>query len=443
MVLLMRCQLLWVWLGLFMVGCGGSGGGDADGSFVSLHDNPEWTFVKVDGAGSYGTKKFKVPARQSWVNTGVFLNKDEKFTIKATGNWSLDKESLTAAGNPEDGTAEKCNVGQLVGWINNDKTLICLGESGTFTASAAGILFIGMHVDFLQKESLYKLRSLNKGYLDVEVTATTAATVPLFEYPDLNTFDYNDVKSGWVELATRSIVITIPKELAIQDKDNLQAAMKRLQRFYDEYYNLRQVHAWGTKEHPEPIRFIADSSYIDGDMALGLNPIRMPSQFMKLDDKHRITQVGSNKNRPFWKEYALALARNFLNQPKTFSYSSFFPSAWSELFVLHAQRQMKLKERILDCSKIKKDYLADTTKKEADVLKGGSLGYCFLLEIYDKHGFEFYQKFYKTMDDRFKDDTQDSYRYGIEFLKEDFTKAAGNKDVNSILTEWKFSVQDD
>ncbi|MBL6735107.1 MAG: hypothetical protein ISP86_04425, partial [Shewanellaceae bacterium] len=64
------------------------------------------------------------------------------------------------------------------------------------------------------------------------------------------------------------------------------------------------------------------------------------------------------------------------------------------------------------------------------------LSSCFLIEFYDKYGFEFYKKFYKIVDDK----TIGPGSYKLNQLREDFV-TAGDEDVNTIFEEWKLPVE--
>lgn len=410
---------------------------EVEAPFVSLHDNPLWTFVNVDGTQPYGTKTFKVPAMQHWVNTGVYLKKGESATIEARGYWRYSslKPWVNADGDVWE-TERGCQQGELVARMNlhyEDQALTCIGQSGQVTAHQAGVLFVGMihHSDLA--DSVYQKRQQAAGHLDVTVTST-AHTIPLVEYRDLTSYAYDQVQSGWVELATRSIIVTVPTQLALQDINILKQSLTRLQHFYDLHYRIRQIYPYGRQDHPQPVRFIADPHLKDDVYMMAGNPVRIHAKQIHLKRDDRITNVGHGTHDQRWWGYAHELGHNFQIQHQRWVYSTLIGmEAWPNVFTVHAQRALGLDPRHLDCHKLKHDYLHDKAQDHTHLPHNPDLGLCFLTYFMDRYGIEFYKRFFSILD---RESAVRQNKYDWQMHRADFSEAAG-EDVNAVFDVWK------
>ena len=364
----------------------------------------------------------------------MYLKKGQSATIRAKGTWSHNGIVFFGPDGHPNKKDRGCQKSELVARINltyEDTRITCIGESGTVTAHQDGILFIGMIFGSDLGESGYQIRTLAQKYLDVTVISN-AATVPLVELPDVTTYPYERIKSGWVELATRSIVVTVPTKLVIQDLKYIAKSLSRLQSFYDSHYNLRRIYPYGSQTNPQPVRFITDPA-APGYMLAG-NPIRMDPSLIQLDKLDRITGIGQSDNYKLWWGYAHELGHNFQIQYKLYNYSEFIGfESWPNIFAMHAQRTLKLGERPLDCKTLHYEYTNGGFNTPDAKKKRNWFGLCFLMHFYDEYGYKFYQDFFSILDRKSK---VRGNNYDWEMNIKDFSEAAG-EDVREVFDTWK------
>lgn len=392
----------------------------------SHQDSKGWALIDVDAQGPYGERVFTVPAAQNWVNTGVYLREGEKAQIRATGTWrvisAIDQEH-----GPEglEGSNERgCQSGQLVARIGlyyEDSKLTCIGSEGEITAHRAGILFVGGLVGNDLGET-YESRRNARGSLTVTV-ASQSDTVPTVSAEMAGYYSYDQVRSGWVELRGDYTILTLPTATASQDKNRLQAVLKR----FDDVYRNHQVLRGAQPQHGQPIRWFPDDS-APGWMLAG-NPVRMDLALVGAQSSSRLTLATESSNGNWGFLHELGHDFNFINGDWQYAHSTLGIEAWPNIFSVYAQEQLNLPLRELNCPTKKAFYQA--TGRFSDLTNDVWLGLCFLLEFKDLYGWGFYQRFHTELN-------QSAFT-GWEALYARFERAAGES-VRPIFDAWKIPL---
>lgn len=394
--------------------------GSNNGTGSSVND-AEWTFLQVPANGPYGTRSFKVKAAQNWVNTGVYLRRGQTARISASGQWAVKASSLH--GPQGSGTVKErgCTVGALAArtGLYYKSALHCVGSGKVVTAANDGILFVGAAISTDLGET-YETRKNARGELQVTVTSA-ADTVPVIGAAQVASYNYNAVRSGWVELLGEHILVTLPVATASRDRGKLQAMLQRLDAIYLQHKILRGKLPY----HGQPIRFYPDTKDAPGWMLAG-NPVRMDPALVDVNGSSRITLAAEAGNNDWGFAHELGHDFNFAGGP--WYYTTFGGlETWPNIFSVHALEKLGLPARTLDCSNKFSNYQSSGSY-EGNFKKDPWLSLCFLMEFKDRYGWEFYQKFYQEFNR--------NPGSGWRFLRERFSKAA-NDDVNDIFNRWK------
>lgn len=372
----------------------------------------EWTCVPVDPTGPYGERSFVVPAKQNWVNTGLFLKEGETATLDVSGTWTV-----TGSGSTVD--HGECLVGDLVARIGlhyKDDELTCVSGVTTFTADKDGILFVGALAGNDLGET-YETRSDDDGERTVTVTST-GTTVPTVQASDAATFPFDDVTSDFVEVWGEHVILTLPTETAIRDAATLRAAAERLDTIYELEHELRNAlpHAG------QRIRFFPDGTN-PGYMLAG-NPVRMMPDLVEGDDTTRISRAGE-EGSSVW-GFAHELGHDFSFAPSGFwTYQPNSLESWPNIFSVYVFEKLglELHEAAVDCTS---STVGDFDGGDWDAWEG----LCFLRQFQFEYGWEFYDAYFESIVD-----TTSTGGNAWHFVHNRFEQIAG-EDITPIFEAW-------
>lgn len=372
----------------------------------------EWTCIPVEPTGPYGTKTFQVPARQNWVNTGLYLKAGETATITETGTWTV-----TGAGSTIDHGS--CRVGDLVARVGlhyKDPELTCVDGETTFVADKDGILFVGALPSNDLGET-YESRSDDDGEKTVTISSN-GATVPTISADQAAAYDLTAVTGGFVEIWGQHVILTLPLATAILDQSTLAAAAARLDDIYDLAYELR-----GALPHSgQRIRFFPDETTV-GYMLAG-NPVRMKLDLVQGGDTTRISRAGE-PGTSVW-GFAHELGHDFSFAPHGFwTYQPNSLEAWPNIFSVYVFEKLGLE--------LNNDAKSCTSSSTGS-FEGGSwspwTGLCFLRQFQFRYGWQFYKDFFASILD-----TTSTGGDGWHFVHDRFEQIAG-EDITPIFTAW-------
>lgn len=391
-------------------GSGGGAGGAAGGPAVDGCGDGAWTCLPVPGDAPYGTQTFDVPARQNWVNTGVYLRQGEVATITESGSWQLDDTG--------DGIDHgSCKVGDLVartGLNYKDSALTCVNGSAQFKATRDGILFVGALAGNDLGET-YETRATASGKKSVTVTST-AATVPTVLGSGAASYDFGAVASGWVEVWGEHVILTLPVASAKKDAAVLARATARLDAIYELEAELR-----GALPHSgQRLRFFPDGTQ-PGYMLAG-NPVRMQLALVNGGDTTRISRAGES-GTDIW-GFAHEMGHDFSFAPHGFwTYEENTLESWCNVFAIYALESLKLPlhERTMDCSE------SSTGSYDSWDAWGGL---CFLRQFQFRYGWGFYERYFSQIKD-----TKSTGGGAWTFVRKQFDTAA-NEDTSELFDAW-------
>lgn len=369
-----------------------------------------WTCVNVDGPDGYGNHTFDVLAQQNWVNTGLYLKKGQTALLSESGDWQLDNEGDTI----DHGS---CKVGDLVARIGlyyKDAQLTCVQGQAQFTAQRDGILFVGALAGNDLGET-YETRATASGKKRVTVMSE-GATVPTLLGENAATFDFDAVKSGWLEVWGKHVILTLPVASAKKDAAVMARATGRLDAIYELEAELRSA----VPHHGQRIRFFPDGSQ-PGYMLAG-NPVRMATTLVDGGDKTRISRSGET-GTDIW-GFAHEMGHDFSFAPHGFwTYEENTLESWCNLFSIYSLEslQQPLNSSTTDCT-------ASSTGSYDTWDAWGGL--CFLRQFQFRYGWDFYKKYFQQIKD-----TQSTGGDPWTFVRAQFETAAG-EDVTPIFDAW-------
>jgi hypothetical protein len=392
-------------------------------------------FVDVAPGEKYGEHTFIVPARTNWVMTGLYLRAGETAEIGATGSWTLDGSPMHGPEGAGTALERGCRVGSFVarvGLAYEDTALACIGESGTLTAPRDGIVYVGGIVSTDLGET-YESRRRAEGELSV-VVASGGSTVPTLGVAGAMDFDFGAIESGFVELRSEHVIATLPIETAIRDRATLAAALERLDTFYELHEELRgAVPYFGQR-----IRFYPDAAIESVGYMLAGNPVRMVPDLVSGTDAQRITRAGE-EGTDVW-GFAHELGHDFTLVHGTWTYmiAGGLLEGWPNVFTVHALRAIDHPQAMRDDICVDRErYIESGTYEE--LRDDPWLVLCFLLELEERYGFEFFRGVFErvnaiTNDDIPYDPESDAPLW--RFMRDLFNDVAG-EDVTPLMTEWK------
>lgn len=399
-----------------MSGGGGNAGsagatGGAGGSTPSEGcGTGAWSCIPVDGGAQYGSHTFDVPAQQNWVNTGVYLRTGETVTISESGSWTLSDAGSGIDHGP-------CKIGDLVARVGlhyKDKALTCVSGSKTFTADKDGILFVGALAENDLGET-YEARADASGKKSVTVVGERD-TVPTVLAEEAATYAFADVKSGWVEIWGKHVILTLPTDSAEKDAAVLARAAKRLDDIYELEAELRQA----LPHHGQRIRFFPDGTQ-PGYMLAG-NPVRMELTLVEGGDKTRISRAGET-GTDIW-GFAHELGHDFSFAPHGFwTYQENTLESWCNIFSVYSLEKLgqPLSDSTTSCT------MSSTGNYDTWDAWGGL---CFLRQFQFRYGWDFYSKYFEQIED-----TKSTGGDAWKFVHDKFEAIAG-EDVTPLFDAW-------
>ncbi len=410
-------------------GGGGAGAGMPGGAL-----DP---YVDVPPTGPYGSHDVKVPAATNWVNTGLYLHTGQQVTIAATGSWSMDSKKYVGPAGLAGPIERGCPRNQLVARLGlhyDDQELFCIGDGATMTATKDGIVFLGANYDTDLGET-YGTRLEADGVLDVTLTSD-GDTVPTIAPSDLESYDFAAVTSGWVELRSNRVMVTIPAAEALADRETALASLQTLDSIYDIESELRGAVPY----LGQLVRFFPDDNInAIGAYMLAGNPIRTVPEIMSGYPDQRILRA-SVDSTDIW-GFSHEMGHTFTLTNGTWVYMIINIESWPNVFTLRAldtlNRTHPNKETYCDN---KDTYLASGVYD--DVRNDPFLQLCFLMEFTNAYGWELWIDFYNGMNSTTNNDIPyDPYDDGVTwgFVRDRFNTAAG-EDTTALFDTWRIPV---
>jgi hypothetical protein len=393
---------------------GGAGGNAGSGGTPAQPDsceNSAFTCVPVPGAGPYGTRSFAVPARQNWVNTGLYLRTGQSATLTETGTWQVQG----SGGGIDHGP---CKLGDLVARVGlhyKDSELTCVKGSATLSADKDGILFVSALTSNDLGET-YESRHDASGEKQVSVTSS-ADTVPTVQGADSAGFGFTEIASGWVEVWGAHVILTLPADSAEKDRQVLGRATERLDAIYELEAELRGA----VPHHGQRIRFFPDGTQ-PGYMLAG-NPVRMELTLVDGGDRTRISRAGE-AGTDVW-GFAHELGHDFSFAPQGFwTYQENTLESWCNLFSIYSLEKLglELHDSTVNCT-------AQSTGSYASWDAWGGL--CFLRQFQFRYGWDFYAEYFEQIKD-----TTSTGGDAWQFVHDKFEAIAG-EDVTPLFTAWQ------
>jgi hypothetical protein len=392
-----------------------------------LRPDSPWTYLIVSPTAKYGEREFAVPAAQNWVNTGLYLEQGQQAFISALGEWKVSgPEFYDADGHPTK-TNRDCAEGVLAARIGleHENELICIGRSGTLTASKDGIVYVGGNLSSDIGEG-YDVRNARgaEGELLVTVIANTGNTVPTITVDQVSTYPFASIESEWVEILSEHTIFTLPTSIAEQDAADIPAALARIDAMYELHADLRgNVPFFG-----QAIRWYPDNT-APGWMLAG-NPVRIDPQLVFGGSNIRITQAAEPGNDNWGFAHELGHTFSYIDGVWVYSLLLQF-EAWPNIFTMQVMDKLNIphSRQYSDsaCVALKADYLA-AGDFDPPVKSDTKLALCFFMELKNRYGWNFYNNFYA--------DLNVSGFSGWQNLRARYSDAAG-EDVNFIFDEWK------
>ena len=393
----------------------------------------DWTVVYLPATGDYAEHTFQVPAAQNWVNTGLYLKEGDIANISASGLWNATGNRETSAEGHHSETNRGCNIGQLTARIGHhfeDPNVHCIGSEGVLRADKDGIVYLGAMISNDLGET-YESRLSATGSIRVTVTSA-GMTVPTVRSVDAATYDFQRVESGWVEVRSEHIILTLPAAVAQLDKDTLEAALFRLDTFYQLHLALRDA----TPYLGQRIRFAPDPT-ADGWWMLAGNPVRTMVDLQEGADDVRISRAGEEGNDNWG--YAHELGHTFTMVGGLWTYQvGGTLEAWPNLFTLHALEQLEHPQAIReDCSITTESYFENGTYEQ--LARDPWIGLCFLLTFKNTYGgWDFYKAFYRDLNNWYPFQVP----YGEpawSWVRDRFNAIAG-EDTTYLFNQWGVPV---
>lgn len=390
-------------------GSGGTGTGGTAPEFDPCEDG-QWTCVRTEPSGPYGTKTLDVPAAQNWVNTGLYLKAGDSVSLEVLGGtWSIsDSEGDSIDHGP-------CTVGQMVARIGlhyKDSELVCVEPSATFEADKDGILYVGALAGNDLGET-YETRMNATGARQIQIDSAHQ-TVPTVLADEAASYDFAAVSSGWVELYGEHVILTLPAATAEADKAVLATALATLDEIYAWEEELRSA----VPHHGQRLRFFPDGT--NPGLMLAGNPIRMQTSLVT--DTDRISRSGQ-EGVGLW-GYAHEMGHDFSFVGRMWTYQDKTLESWCNLFTIYALENMgvALNGSTTDCT-------SESTGNYDSWDAWGGL--CFLRQFQFDYGWQFYKDFFLELN---KHENNQGIS-GWNAVHDTFESIAG-QDVTPVFEAW-------
>jgi hypothetical protein len=224
------------------------------------------------------------------------------------------------------------------------------------------------------------------------------------------------VKSGWVEVWGKHVILTLPAASAKKDAAVMSRATARLDAIYELEAELRSA----VPHHGQRIRFFPDGTQ-PGYMLAG-NPVRMALTLVDGGDKTRISRSGED-GTDIW-GFAHEMGHDFSFAPHGFwTYEENTLESWCNVFAIYALESQKLPLNSSTTS------CTESSSGSYDTWDAWG-GLCFLRQFQFRYGWGFYKKYFQQIKD-----TQSTGGDAWAFVREQFATAAG-EDVSSIFDAW-------
>ena len=395
------------------------------------YEDPVYTCVSVPESGPYGERELIIPATQNWVNSGVYVRAGDEVELYEDGGWS---HGTGSEGSPIN--HGPCFIGDLVarvGLYYEDVELTCVEGRTFFVAPKEGILYLGMLPSNDLGETYESRRNASGAKLVLVVS--DGDTVPTVVRAAVDTYDFEAVASGWVELAGDHVLLTVPTSLALHDREILGAALDRLDTIYDLQTELRGA----TPYFGQRVRFIPDGT--NPGYLLAGNPVRMQLGLTSTEQTDRITRAGVDVSEvEVWgPTHEFGHLFTFAGGGWTYQTSTTLES-WPNLFSIYAYEALgiELHEATIDCSA---ESQGSIEHPSGDPWGGDVwLGLCFLRQFVFSFGWDFYQRFFAELN-TWDPDELNGEAYGREwiFVREVFDQIAEDDEraeIERLFTAW-------
>lgn len=315
-----------------------------------------------------------------------------------------------------------CAIGSLVArsGLAFEGAITCVGTGATFVAPADGIVFLGMIESTDLGEAYAERRDV-----DGEVTVTvesSGATAPSVRASELDTYAFDTVSSGWVELLSEHHRVTIEASQVIADRATAASSLETLDAIWAQHHALRGAGPF----FEQRVRWFPDDTVESFAYMLAGNPIRCVSGLMNGTDTQRILRASDPRTDVWGFAHELGHVFGFIDGMWVYQYLNV--ESWPNVFTLHALRGLGRTENQPNVDTYcdgRDAYLAggpyETLRDDPFVQL------CFLMEFETAYGPAFYERFFMGLYDQTNEDVgYDGTDASVwRYVRERFDLAAG------------------
>lgn len=359
--------------------------------------------VLVGGDEDYGTRELRVPAASYWVNTGLFLRSSQSARFTARGSWRVEGPADAPLYGPRGdrsrgGWGNRCKLGELTARIGLevDSRVWCIGNGATITAprGVSGIVYLAAYGSAGDIPEWQDYRRDARGELTVRVTSRRGWTVPTIPVEEALNIDYASIRSGWLEVRGRHVILTLPRDLAARDAQQLSAAVERLDGIYEAEAELRGAVPY----HGQRVRFFPLKSRQSPTMTAG-NPVRMHPDYIDANLPIRITVAGD----PWGFAHELGHTFTAVGGVERYMDTGALES-WPNIFTMYAHESLGISPANGCNDGDKQRYLADESSTYRQLRGDVWLQLCLWMDIQAEHGWQIYESFFLTLSQTHNDE---------------------------------------
>ena len=394
----------------------------------SIFTSEYWTFVDLEKL-IYGKETIDIPAKQIWVNTGLYANTGDIIQFKSTGTWGFGGNNHDANGTLLQ-TIGECRKGQLIAKIGFINEPICIGSAKDITAKTSGAVYLSAAITTNTAEELDHPRAYGEGKLKTEIISNSKNpnVIKNILSRDIKTYNLNIIQTKIVEVSSRHIILSLPIEFAKAEQDQLKETLNTLEKIYMEYLVLRETSPYYEKQ---PIRFIFtnDISVMNQQDYIHGNPVLMHSKFINPNNKDKITNINLYSDNNLWKIYAKILAMAYVSYPNKLISEAFHINGWMNLYIKFLVKQSDMSDILFDlktCDDIKSRKITEKEMREDK-----EISTCILFDLQTQYTWPAIQRYFVFLEENYMQDKQE-IKYDINKFKEDFENA-NNVDLTSFF----------
>lgn len=371
------------------------------------------------------------------MNTGLYLRAGETAEITAAGTWTVDGASLGPDGDPGLDEERGCTKGMLVArsGLRFEEAVTCIGEGATFTAPSDDIVYVGMIFSTDLGET-YGDRLRLGGAIEVTVTSE-GDTVPTVAADAVATYDFDAVASGQVELESDYNLVTIDAAQVALDRDEAVEGLATLDSIYTIEADMRGM----TPFSGQRVRWYPDETISAFAYMLAGNPVRCDPGLMTGNDSQRILRSGETGTDIWGFAHELGHTFTLANGAWVYMYTNL--ESWPNLFTLRALEELGRTDDQPNYDSYCDGREAFLSAPEYEQVRDDPfLQLCFLKEFEAVYGDDFYDDFYRGMNEQSNDDLRyDGTDASIwRYVRDRFDLSAG-EDTSYLFEEWAIPLE--